>query len=205
MRRLTLALVALLAAACASGAVVVPPDDASATPNPFGMTFVVPTREPTPDITIVPADTSTWLEIAPVGQGFAVAVPGQASVRSGTAGDPPAPTTFWTYRDQNGRLFQIARTRTPLDSLPKDPATLLKKLEAMARGGLDGSSLVSRTEATVDGRSGISFLARSGTLRCQGLLIRDGDVLYRVSMTFEVDAVDEADLTAFLGSFTLTA
>ena len=205
MRRLALVFVAFLAAACSSGAVSIPPDDASATPNRFGSTFVVPTLEPTPNITIAPADTSTWYVVAPVGQGFAVAIPGQPATRSGSAGDPPAPTAFWTYTDPNGRSFQIARTRTPKESLPKDPATLLKKITAMAVGALAGGSLVSRTEVTVDGRSGIGYVARSGNLRSQGLLIRDQDLLYRVSMTFNVDFPDEASLQAFLASFTLTA
>jgi hypothetical protein len=207
MRRPTLALpavlLAVLAAACASGAPAPRSGDGSAAPNLFGQTFVMPTSQPTSDATVAPADVSSWFELAPIGQGFAVAVPEQPTTTSGSVGDPPAASTFWTYTDPSGRKFQIVRSRLPTGLLSDNSSAMLDRLDDTILESLDGGSFTARTEVTINGQPGIQYAARSGSLRSEGLLVLHEAILYRVSVTYQADRADEASVLGFLDSFTL--
>jgi hypothetical protein len=222
VRRLTLVLGAVLVAACGWGTSNAPSGDASPTPNRLGQTFVIPTQPPTADTSVAPADISTWLMVAPVGQGFGVAMPAQPAVTSGSLGTPPVATTFWTYADPSDRTFQLARSRLPTlpptpeprsnEPLPSPSETLgLDEFQDTVLQSLEGSSFVSGSEVNVDGRPGLRYVIQAGNKRSEGLLVLDNPniykvspVLYRVSITYDADRADPAAVLGFLDSFTLT-
>ncbi len=214
MRRLILVLAALVAAACASGSPTGPLGSGqSALPTTSGQASIGPTGRPTSSV--APADTSTWIELAPIGQRFAVAIPDKPASTRGSVGNPPAATTFWTYTDPNGRVFQVARSRLPVPRAtptprPSEPVpsptpgsplgfadTILESLE--------GGTIAATTPVTIDGRPGIRYSAQSENLRSEGLLVIDKWILYRVSVTYDVTRPDDAAVLGFLGSFTLMA
>lgn len=209
-------------AACGWGTSNPPSGDASSTPNRLGQTFIIPTPPPTPDTSVAPADVSAWLMVAPVGQGFGVAMPAQPAASSGSLGAPPVATTFWTYTDPSNRTFQVARSRLP--TLPPTPEPRsnepapspsetpgLTEYQDTVLQSLEGSSFVSGSEVNVDGRPGLRYVIQAGNRRSEGLLVLDKPkdpsrvhpILYRVSVTYDADRADPPAVLGFLDSFTL--
>jgi hypothetical protein len=222
VRRLTLVLGAVLVAACGWGTSNAPSGDVSPTPNRLGQTFIIPTQPPTPDTSVAPADISAWLMVAPIGQGFGVAMPAQPAVTSGSLGTPPLATRFWTYTDPSGQAFQLARSRLPAPPptleprsdepvpSPSETPNPVDEYQGTVLQSLEGSSFVSGSEANVDGRPGLRYVIQAGSRRSEGLLVLDNldpykrpPVLYRVSVTYDADRGDPAAVLGFLDSFTL--
>jgi hypothetical protein len=205
VRRLTLALAAILVAACGSTAVTAKPSGsvASIAPTASVAASAPETIDPAAEGSVKPADISTWEMMAPVGLRFALAFPGPPTRSTGKVGDPPMATAFWTYTDPEGRKFQLARSVLAYGMLSDNPPALLDKLDDSLFEGLAGGAFTRRSTVSTDGRPGIEYGIRSGNIRSRGLLVLDDTILYRVSVTFDVDHVDEAAALGFMYSFTL--
>ncbi len=172
----------------------------------MGGTVPPPSIEITPETTIQPADISNWTTVAPIGQGFGVAFPGPPSTRSTTIAELRAPTTVYSYTDPSDRTYLLARSRLPDDitSIEGQMASLRRIAQTMLKGTLPGSKVSPWRETTFDDRPAIRYSLAAGQMRSEGFLILDEQILYRVSVTYDVSKLDRSFVEGFLGSFALS-
>ncbi len=202
VRSLILLATVLAVAACGSSTAS---GQASGAPGVVAVgTVAPPTVEITPEETVVPADISAWITVAPVAQGFAAAFPGTPSFRNTTVAELNAPTALYSYTDPSDRTYQVARSRLPRGIVSSDALASLDRFRsAMLRTTLEGSSITYQRKTTFDSRPAVRYTLASGDRRSEGLLILDDQILYRISVSYDVDQLNRSFLEAFLGSFAL--
>ena len=202
---------AVLVAACSSGAATTPPaatgSDAAAAPvqTPAIVASAAPSGSLAASPTASPMDISNWIEIAPEGQGFGVAMPGRATPSSMTIAGVNAPTTIWAYTDASGRVFQVARSTFPQEALVGASKDVLDNVAKELPSSVADSTVESQTDVTISGHAGRRYLQVSPKSNVAGIFVVVGDLVFTAYVTYESGATDTGSIEAFLASFTLSA
>jgi hypothetical protein len=150
-------------------------------------------------------DISNWIEIAPEGQGFGVAMPGRATPSSMTIAGVNAPTTIWAYTDASGRVFQVARSTFPQEALVGASKDVLDNVAKELPSSVADSTVESQTDVTISGHAGRRYLQVSPKSNVAGIFVVVGDLVFTAYVTYESGATDTGSIEAFLASFTLSA
>ena len=211
MRRSVFVLSAVvLVAACSSATATTSPaatgSDAAATSvaTPAVVASATPTGSLTTGSTASPVDISGWIELAPVGQGFGVAMPGKATKSSMTIAVVNAPTTIWTYIDESGRAFQVARSKFPKEALTGTSKAVLDNVAQDLPSSAADSTVESQVDVTIDGHAGRRYLQVSPKSNVEGVFVVAGDFVFTIYVTYEPGRADPGLLEAFLASFKLS-
>jgi hypothetical protein len=206
VRRLLLAPFAvILVAACSTSSATTLPGAGETPKTQIGNSFSALTPSVSVVQTVIPDDISSWTLVAPVGQGFSFSMPGKATTSSMTIPGVNAPTTIWTYKDESGRAFQVARSRYAKGALSGEARTVLDKIAEGLPDSVAGSIMAQQTDVTIHGHAGRRYRLTSTKVTVEGMFIIVGDVLYTVYLAYEPSTTDPATLEAFLASFTLSA
>ena len=201
---------AIFVAACSSGTATTPPaatgSGAAATSvqTPAVVASAAPSGSLTAGPTASPMDISGWIEIAPEGQGFGVAMPGKATTSSMTIAVVNAPTTIWTYIDESGRAFQVARSKFPKEALVGTSKAVLDSIAKDLPSSVADSTVESQTDLTISGHAGRRYLLVSPKSNVEGIFVVAGDFVFTIYVTYEPGKADLGSLEAFLASFTLS-
>jgi hypothetical protein len=211
MRRSVFVLAAaVLVAACSSGTATTPPAatgsnaTAASVQTPAVVASAAPTGSLTTGPTASPMDISGWIEVAPQGQGFGVAMPGKATTSSMTIAGVNAPTTIWTYTDESGRAFQVARSKFPKDALAGTSKDVLDNVARDLPSSVADGTVESQADVTISGHAGRRYLLVSPESNVEGVFVVAGDLVFTVYVTYEPGRADPGSLEAFLASFTLS-
>ena len=202
---------AIFVVACSSGTATTPPaatgSGAAATSvqTPAVVASAAPSVSLTAGPTASPMDISSWIEIAPEGQGFGVAMPGKATTSSMTIAGVNAPTTIWTYTDASGRAFQVARSTFPKEALTGASKDVLDNVVKELPSSVADSTVQSQTDVTISGDAGRRYLMVSPKSNVEGVFVVAGDLVFTAYVTYESGATDSGSVEAFLASFTLSA
>ena len=197
---------AVLAAACSSGAATTSPSAAAfnAASAPVQTPAVGASATIGAGPTASPVDISSWIEVAPEGQGFGVPMPGKATKSTMTIPAVNAPTTIWTYTDDSGRAFQVARSKYPKGALAGTSKVVLDSIAKGMTTWLADSTLQRQTDVTIGGHAGRRYLLVSPKSNAEGIFVVAGDFVFTVCLTYEPGNADPGLIEAFLGSFMLS-
>jgi hypothetical protein len=138
------------------------------------------------------------------GQGFGVAMPGKATKSSMTIAVVNAPTTIWTYIDESGRAFQVARSKFPKEALTGTSKAVLDNVAQDLPSSAADSTVESQVDVTIDGHAGRRYLQVSPKSNVEGVFVVAGDFVFTIYVTYEPGKADPGLLEAFLASFKLS-
>ncbi len=211
MRRSVFVLSAVvLVAACSSATATTSPaatgSDAAAASvaTPAVVASATPTGSLTTGPTVAPFDISRWIMVAPEGQGFGVPMPGKATRSTMTIQVVNVPMIVWTYTDESGRAFQVARGKLPKQALAATSKAILDNFAEGLPSLAADSTLESQTDVTIGGHPGRRYLLVSPKSIVEGIFVVAGDFAFTVCLTYEPGKADPGLLKAFLGSFWLS-
>lgn len=204
MRKLALALLAAaLFAGCSS---TIPRHAAVFSPT-------VPPPTPTrashaPAASVTPADTSSWVAVAPDGAGFSIKMPGNPTSQNQQVSTPAGsfPMTNWSFVDSDKRVFSVSHLAAPKGTLSGSPeAQILDQGTTAVVSSVQGGQLTDQSDITVAGHPGRALTITTAASVFSSEFVIVGDDAYVIGLGHAAGSADDGIVAAFFASFQLTA
>jgi hypothetical protein len=179
----------------------------TAAPSKVAAASATPTAEPTASLAPTAPDSS-WITLAPAGDGFAAKFPAEPKLTTGTvktdAGD--GPSSLWLYQENAHLGFALGLATYPKGSFAGvNPSVLYDAATKGLTGTAGGMTLDSQSDCTLDGHKGRAFTLTGTNTSIQGQVYLVGDNLYQVYAAYDAGLTDFTELNAFIADFHLTA